>query len=257
MEGLKFYLVPDFSKVGAKTIVAALGQAFFSMSLGMGAMITYGSYLPRKANLFQAGGWVAASDPFIALLAGFMIFPAVFSVGANPAEGPALVFIVLPEIFAKMPLGVFVGVIFFILLSIAALTSTVSLLEVVVAYFVDERQWSRKKSVWVVGAITFIIGLPSALSSGTIDSLTNMTIFGKQSFLGIMDYFWGNISLAIGALLLSIFIGWVWGTDKAGAEFREGSGIRTVTVRTWAFFIRYICPVVIFIVLLSLFWTTD
>jgi NSS family neurotransmitter:Na+ symporter len=257
MEGLKFYLVPDFSKVGAKVVVAALGQAFFSMSLGMGAMITYGSYLPRKANLFQAGGWVAAADPLIALLAGFMIFPAVFSVGADPADGPPLVFIVLPEIFAQMPLGGFIGAIFFILLSIAALTSTVSLLEVVVAYFVDERRWSRKKSVWVVGAVTFLIGIPSALSAGAVDSLTNMTFFGKSSFLGIMDYFWGNISLAIGALLLSIFIGWIWGPDQAGAEFREGSTIRSGTVRTWAFFIRYVCPVVIFIVLISLFWTTD
>jgi NSS family neurotransmitter:Na+ symporter len=256
MEGLKFYLVPDFSKVDAKVIVAALGQAFFSMSLGMGAMITYGSYLPRKANLFRAGGFVAAADPLIALLAGFMIFPAVFSVGADPADGPPLVFIVLPEIFAQMPLGGFIGVIFFILLSIAALTSTVSLLEVVVAYFVDERRWSRKKSVWVVGSITFLIGIPSALSAGVVDSLTNMTFFGKTSFLGIMDYFWGNISLAIGALLLSIFIGWVWGAKRAGEEFRGGSEISNGTVRTWTFFIRYVCPVVIFIVLVSLFWTT-
>jgi NSS family neurotransmitter:Na+ symporter len=256
MEGLKFYLVPDFSKVDAKVVVAALGQAFFSMSLGMGAMITYGSYLPRKANLFKAGGWVAAADPLIALLAGFMIFPAVFSVGADPADGPPLVFIVLPEIFAQMPLGGYIGAFFFILLSIAALTSTVSLLEVVVAYFVDERRWSRKKSVWVVGAVTFLIGIPSALSAGAIDSLTNMTFFGKSSFLGIMDYFWGNISLAIGALLLSIFIGWVWGVKQAGAEFSEGSSVGAGTVRIWAFFIRYVCPVVIFIVLISLFWTT-
>jgi NSS family neurotransmitter:Na+ symporter len=256
MEGLKFYLVPDFSKVSAKTVVAALGQAFFSMSLGMGAMITYGSYLPRRANLFRAGGWVAAADPAIALLAGFMIFPALFSVGADPTDGPPLVFIVLPEIFAQMPFGTLIAISFFILFSIAALTSTVSLLEVVVAYFVDERRWSRKKSVWVVGGITFLIGIPSALSAGAVDGLTNMTFFGQESFLGIMDYFWGNISLAIGALLLSIFIGWVWGPKQAGAEFREGSEMSSGAVKTWAIFIRYICPVVIFIVLVSLFWTT-
>jgi NSS family neurotransmitter:Na+ symporter len=257
MAGLKFYLVPDFSKVDAKVVVAALGQAFFSMSLGMGAMITYGSYLPRKANLFKAGGFVAAADPFIALLAGFMIFPAVFSMGGKPDEGPDLVFIVLPEIFMQMPLGGLIGVLFFILLSIASLTSTVSLLEVVVAYFVDERRWTRKKSVWAVGLLTFLIGIPSALSAGAVDSLTNMTFFGKSSFLGIMDYFWGNISLAIGAFLLSIFIGWVWGGKRAGEEFREGSSIGSGTVKTWAFFIRWICPVVIFLVLVSLFWTTD
>jgi NSS family neurotransmitter:Na+ symporter len=132
----------------------------------------------------------------------------------------------------------------------------VSLLEVVVAYFVDERRWTRKKSVWAVGLITFLIGIPSALSAGAVDSLTNMTIFGKQSFLGIMDYFWGNVSLAIGAFLLSIFIGWVWGVRHAGEEFKEGSDIGSGVVRTWSFFIRWICPVVIFLVLVSLFWTT-
>jgi NSS family neurotransmitter:Na+ symporter len=251
--GLEFYLKPDFSAVTGQTILAALGQAFFSLSLGMGAMITYGSYLPKNSNLRVAGGSVAVFDTAIALLAGFMIFPAVFAMGKAPNEGPALVFIVLPEIFAEMPMGGLVAFIFFLLLSIAALTSTVSLLEVVVSYCVDERRWSRRKSVWTVAAITFVIGVPSALSQGAVDALSNMSVFGKTSFLGLMDFIWGNISLALGALLLSVFVGWVWGPKEAGGEIRTGSGMSDQAVRFWAFFLRYICPVVIFIVLLNVF----
>nr|WP_304621777.1 hypothetical protein [Rhodothermus marinus] len=124
----------------------------------------------------------------------------------------------LPEIFQALPLGNLIGALFFLLLSIAALTSTVSLLEVVVAYFVDERRWSRKRSVWVVGALTFLIGLPSALSQGTVAGLSNMDwlfgadgLLGQHDFLSIMDAIWGNLALALGALLISIFVGWVWG----------------------------------------------
>jgi len=251
--GLEFFLKPDFSVVNGKTVLAALGQAFFSLSLGMGAIITYGSYLPKSANLWISGSSVALFDTLIALLAGFMIFPAVFAMGKDPAEGPTLIFVVLPEIFAHMPLGTLVAVLFFILLSIAALTSTVSLLEVVTAFFVDERRWSRKHAVWVVGAVTFVVGLPSALSQGADTTLSEMTFFGNTSFLYIMDFLWGNLSLAVGALLLSIFVGWVWGVARAGEELRHGSAAGPGLVRLWGFFIRWVCPVVILIVLLNLF----
>jgi len=251
--GLEFFLKPDFSKVNGKVVLSALGQAFYSLSLGMGAMITYGSYLPKTANLRNAGGSVALFDTAIALLAGFMIFPALFALQKDPTSGPALLFVVLPDVFAEMPLGAFVGVLFFVLLCIAALTSTVSLLEVVVAYFVDERLWSRKRAVWLIGAVTFVVGLPSVLSQGAVGWLSDMSLYGNTSFLYIMDFVWGNISLAVGALLLSIFIGWVWGVDAAGAELREGSDMGSGTARVWGFFIRWICPVVIFIVLLNVF----
>jgi NSS family neurotransmitter:Na+ symporter len=182
-----------------------------------------------------------------------MIFPAVFATGKDPASGPPLLFEVLPDVFAQMPLGTLVAVVFFVLLSIAALTSTVSLLEVVVAYFVDERRWRRRIAVWVVGAIVFVVGLPSVLSQGANKALSEMTVLGNTSFLFIMDFFWGNLSLAIGAFFLSIFVGWVWTAKRAGAELHEGSSSSDGWVRIWGFFVRWVCPVVILIVMLSLF----
>lgn len=259
-EGLAFYLKPDFSRVDGSVVLAALGQAFFSLSLGMGAMITYGSYLPKEENLAAAGAYVAVADTTVAILAGFMIFPALFAVGAEPDAGPALVFIVLPQIFQSIPLGAALAVIFFILLSIAALTSTVSLLEVVVSYFVDEKHWSRAKSVLTIGALTTIIGIPSALSGGASPILSDLTpilgengVFGQKDFLSIMDFIWGNLALAIGALLISIFVGWIWGPKGAGDEVILGSRLGGRFVRMWTFFLRYVCPVVIFVVLLNLF----
>ncbi len=259
-EGLEFYLKPDFSKVNGDVILAALGQAFFSLSLGMGAMITYGSYLPKRENILASGGWVAGFDTLIALMAGFMIFPAIFSVGAEPGTGPALVFIVLPQVFAELPLGGVIGILFFLLLSIAALTSTVSLLEVVVSFFVDEQKWSRKKAVWVLGGITFLIGLPSALSQGAVEALSDMRyifgengLFGQTDLLSILDFLWGNLSLAVGALLLSIFVGWVWGGEEAVKELATGSKFGGFLAKAWVIMIRYILPIVIFVVLLNLF----
>jgi len=259
--GLDFYLKPDFSKIDGGVIVEALGQAFFSLSLGMGAMITYGSYLPKRENLLISGGYVALFDTGIALLAGLMIFPAVFAMGAVPDEGPALIFVVLPEVFNAMPLGGFVGAMFFILLSIAALTSTVSLLEVVVSYFVDETSFSRKKAAWLVGGFTFAFGVPSALANGAVDSLTDMSwlisndIVGTNpSFLDLMDFVWGNLSLGMGALLLSIFVGWVWGSEQAVEELQQGAG-NTFTgglVTAWSFFLKFVCPLFIVIILANI-----
>ena len=247
--GLDFYLNPDFSKISGQVVLAALGQAFFSLSLGMGAMITYGSYLPKRENLLASGGYVALFDTAIALMAGLMIFPALFAMGKQPESGgPALIFVVLPEVFATMPLGNFISAVFFILLSIAALTSMVSLLEVVVAYFVDETAWSRTKSVWIVGGLTFAAGLPSALSQGGSTFLSEeVHLFGKTGFLSIMDYIWGNISLALGALLISIFVGWVWGTGQAIEELRQGAdGTFTgLPASVWSAFLKYVCPIVI------------
>jgi len=254
-EGLNFYLNPDFSKITGSVVLAGLGQAFFSLSLGMGAMITYGSYLPKRENLLVSGGYVALFDTLIALMAGLMIFPALFAMDQDPGSGgPPLIFEILPEIFATMPLGSFISAAFFILLSIAALTSMVSLLEVVVSYFVDETSWSRTKSVWIVGGTTFVLGLPSALAWGGSKFLTDqISLFGATGFFGIMDYIWGNVSLALGALLISIFVGWIWGATDAVGELQQGSeDFFTGWVSTvWTVFLKYICPIVILIIFIG------
>ncbi|MFB6249521.1 MAG: sodium-dependent transporter, partial [Salinibacter sp.] len=221
MEGLAFYLVPDFSAITFDLVVAALGQAFFTLSLGMGAMITYGSYLPKGEDIAISGGYVVLFNTLIALMAGLMIFPAIFAMGADPEAGPALVFVVLPKVFAEMPLGGLVSVLFFLLLSIAALTSSISLLEVVVSYFVDEKEWSRRKSVWIIGGIVFLMAIPSALSQGASGALSDMSylfgesgLFGQNNFLGILDYLIGSAFMmryVIPVVVFGIVMGYAFG----------------------------------------------
>lgn len=200
MDGLRFFFVPDFSKVTPKTFVYATGQAFFSLSLGMGAMITYGSYLSKKDNLLTSGAFVVGFDTMIALLAGLLIFPVTG--GLMGEGGPTLAFVTLIDIFNGMLGGEYVGIVFFLLLAIAALTSTVSLLEVATAHFVDDRGWKRRKSVIVVTAAAIILGIPSALSSGGNAWLSGL--FGR-GFFGTMDFLFGNIALTFGAFLLCVF----------------------------------------------------
>ena len=260
--GIEFLLKPDFSKLTGQSFLAALGQAFFSLSLGMGLMITYGSYLSSKDNMVTSALWVAVFDTLIALLAGFMIFPALFAFGKQPDAGPTLIFIVLPELFQQMPFGNVIGALFFLLLSIAALTSTISLLEVPVAYVVDELGWKRKRTVWIAGGVAFLLSVPSALSQGAVDWLGNV---GGMDFLGLMSFLWGDLSLALGALLLCLFVTWVWGIHKASEEIQVGSdffrrrplNLPITYAQIWGIFIRYICPVFIFIILLNVFGVFD
>ena len=160
LTGLNFYLNPDFSKVNLNVVMAALEQAFFSLSLGMGAMITYGSYISKNDNLVSSAVFVSLADTLIAFVAGFAIFPALFSGGLSPTAGPGLIFLVLPNIFNEIPFGQLFGATFFFLLAIAALTSTISLLEVVVAYSIDQLGWTRKRAALVVGVLVFLCVYP-------------------------------------------------------------------------------------------------
>jgi NSS family neurotransmitter:Na+ symporter len=219
MEGLKFYLYPDFSKLSGHSVLVAMGQAFFSLSLGMGAMITYASYLPAKENLTSATLYVVLFDTLIALMMGLVIFPAVFAMGLEPTEGPGLVFSVLPAVFTGMPFGWMASIIFFTLLAIAALTSAISLLEVVVAYFIDQKGWGRKKSVLVMGGVIFVLGIPSGLSFGL---LADTQLFG-MTFFDHVDNISSNYLLPIGGMLTAIFVAWVWGTKEA---HRKSSGMK-------------------------------
>ena len=253
MDGVKYLFTPDFSKIDFPVVMSAIGQALFSLSLGMGAMITYGSYFPKNENLPQSGIIVAFFDTAIAVLAGLIIFPALFSVGIAPDGGPGLVFIVLPTIFNSLPAGGLFAVAFYSLLAIAALTSTISLLEVVVTYFIDEKQWPRKKASWVLGGLCFVVAIPSALAAGGSQFFTNFLGFGID-FLSLQNIFWGNYSLSIGAILLAVFVGWSWGAPKA-IESLESSGIKFQGSGLWTVLIRYVCPVAIGIVLIYIIVT--
>lgn len=250
-KGITFYLRPDFSKVTPATFLAALGQAFFSLSLGMGAMITYGSYLGQREDVVKSATWVCFSDTAAAFLAGLAIFPALFSVeGAEPAAGPGLAFVVLPAIFHRIPFGSLFATIFFSLLIVAALTSAISLLEVCVAYLTDEKGWTRKRACYLVGVVSFGLGIPSALSTGASPLLSQLPIL-HMGFLDLMDTVFGNVALTLGALLLCLFVGWKWVPKDALTGAMEGSAYSSLG-GTWLFLIRYLCPVAIGTILLQI-----
>jgi NSS family neurotransmitter:Na+ symporter len=248
-EGVAYYLKPDFSEVtNINVLNAALGQAFFSLSLGMGCMITYGSYLSKKENVVRAAGWVAGLDTTVALLAGFIIFPAGFSIiGFDPStSGPGLIFAVLPQLFATMPGGHLFGALFFVLLGLAALTSTISLLEVPTAALVD-RGWNRKKAVIGLTLMITALAVPSVLSQGAVAGLTRVPGV-EMDFLTLMATVWNNWALPIGGFLIAIFVGWVWGADKAVAEL-TAEGTTFPAARLWVFLIKYVSPLAILFVI--------
>lgn len=249
--GLDFLLKPDWSKISATTVLLALGQAFFTLSLGMGAMLTYGSYMSEKDNIPSASVQIIILDTLVAVIAGIAIFTAVFSTGLNPSDGAGLIFHTLPVVFTKMVGGYLFGIIFFVLLSIAALTSTISLLEVITAYFVDELNWKRKKAVIIFGIITIIFGIPSALSFNVLSDfkLFSLTIFG------LFEYLTANIMLPLGGLLISVFISYYWGFDKAIPELKKGAEKLFEDypwiILGWRVFLKYFAPILIFLVLLQ------
>jgi len=243
-KGIAFYLKPDFSKLSGTVILFALGQAFFSLSLGMGTMITYSSYISKSDNLVSSAGWVTFSDTFIAFLAGMIIFPTLaFSGQPGDVGGFGLVFKIFPIIFSQLQGGYIFGTLFFALLCVAALTSTISLLEVPVAYLVDEKNWSRKKAAIGVGLISFALGIPSALSFGGMKFFTNIDFFGKFNFI------FGNISLAVGALLICLFVGYVWGVKKAIQEISSGN-TRFKLKPLWVFSVKFLSPIAIIFILI-------
>ena len=266
MAGVEFYLKPDFSKINANAILAALAHAFFSMSIGWGIMITYGSYLPKNTNIVNSGVWIGFMDAGVALLAGLMIFPAIFAFGKDPASGPALVFKVLPDVFSMMPGGAIIGVIFFLLLTIAALTSSISMLEVPASYFMDEKKWSRSKAAWIVGIVLFIVGIPSALSWGSSDVFTKMSLSlpwldqPKVGFQNILDYLFGEFLIVVVALTTCVYVAWKMPINNIVSEIDTSSPrwkAGTFASNAFVFFIRFVCPVVILIVLLNMLGVFD
>lgn len=240
-EGVSFFLNPDFSKLSPEAALVALGHAFFSLSLGMGILLTYGAYVDKRQSLGPATLAIGAGDLIYAFIAGLIIFPTTASFGIEPNAGPSLVFIALPAAFSAMPLGSFFGGLFFILLAIAALTSSVSLLEVPTSYVMDRWNWGRTKAVVVIGALVMLVGLPSALSFGIVPGLTDI---GGKNFFDWLDFVTSNILLPLGGLITTIFAGYFW---KRAAD---AAGLKAGWFRVWLFMLRYIAPVLVFLVLL-------
>lgn len=250
--GLSFYLKPDFSKIDSGVILAALGQAFFSLSLGMGTMLTYGSYLSKKENLQTSALTVAGLDTLVAILAGLAIFPALFATGLTPDQGPGLVFVILPAVFNKMPLGTLFGAAFFVLLAFAALTSAISILECVVTYLKDQLGWSRKSASLIIGGIITAVGVVCSLSLGAWSGFT-VPFPGHDPlvFFDLMDVISSKVLLPLGGLLMCIFAGYIWKVENANKELSNNGSLSAKWLPLWNILVKYIAPIVIVLVLLS------
>lgn len=232
--GVEFMLRPDPSKLTATSLLAAMGQCFFSLSLGMGAMLTYGSYLRREQRVPNSATWVVVMDTGIALLAGFVVFPIVFSFGLQPAQGPGLVFVTLPAAFLQMPGGAWMALAFFVLLLFAALTSAISLLEVISAYFIDEFGVPRTLAACMFGTVCFLMGVGCAYSGGYFDFL---------------DHLSSNYLLPMGALFISLFAGWKLSRKIAEQEFEHAWYAKGFAV--WRGCVRVVAPVLVALVFLN------
>ena len=246
-EGLTFLFQPDFSKINSSVILSAMGQAFFSLSIGMGCLITYASYFKKETNLQATALQVTILDTLVAILAGIMIFPAVFSFGITPTAGPELVFITLPNVFAQLPMGNVWSIIFFILLALAALTSTISMHEVATAYVHEEHKMSRGKAAWVVSIGAIILGILSSLSFGILKDFT----IGGMIFFDLLDYLTAKIMLPLGGMLICIFAGTRVERKVIKAELTNEGTIPFYFFNTYAFFMKYVAPIAIGIIFLN------
>jgi NSS family neurotransmitter:Na+ symporter len=240
-EGFRFLFQPDFSKLNSSIILSATGQAFFSLSLGMGCMITYGSYFGAKTNLQNTALQVTIIDTFVSILGGILIFPAVFHFGIQPTAGVELVFITLPNIFAQLPFGNVWAVIFFLLLAVAAVTSTIALHEVATAYLHEEFKISRKRSTFYVTIGVTILSVLCSLSFGV---LKNATIFGL-TFFDLLDYLTAKVMLPLGGMLICIFVGYRVDRKILKAELTNKGTIPFYFFNTFCFFTKYIAPTAI------------
>lgn len=246
-EGLTFLFKPDFSQVTPSVMLGAMGQAFFSLSLGLGCLITYSSYFKKETPLLRTAGIMASLDTLVAILAGIIIFPAVFTFGMEPAAGPKLVFEILPSIFMRMPGSMLWSVLFFILLFLASLSSTISMSEITIAYMTDEFGFSRRKATGCNIAVAMILGTLCALSFGVI---SDWTVCGLTLF-NLFDYLSSNIILPVGGMIISVFVGWVLDRSVVHRELMADDGsVRPWMIRLVIICLRYIAPACIGLVFL-------
>ncbi|MBP5412434.1 MAG: sodium-dependent transporter [Bacteroidales bacterium] len=250
-EGVKFLFRPDWSKFTIDTVLSALGQSFFSLSIGCGTIITYASYVKRNENIVRLSTETALMDTLFALLAGTAIMPAVFAFGLTPAEGPGLVFVIIPQIFSQLPMGGIFAILFFVVLFFAALSSSISLLEVMVAYLIEEIHWSRKAAVAISSLSVTVLAVLCSLSLGM---LKHVTLLGNNIF-DFMDKLSANILLPVGGLLFVLFAGWKM-TDKEYFDeiTNEGSlHFSPVFLKILRFIVRFVAPLVIVLIMLVSF----
>ena len=243
IEGIRFLLMPDFSKVNSLVVLEALGQAFFSLSLGAAVLCTYASYFAPETNLLKSATQIAILDTLIAILSGLMIFPAAFSVGISPDSGPSLIFITLPNVFQQafgsMPTFAYIiSIMFYALLVFAALTSTISMHEIGTAFFTEELNLLRKKAAWIVTGIASVICIFCAWSVGAFDSFKIMGV----SLMDFCDKLTANLLLPLGALLTCIFVGWFVPKKIVFAEFTNDGTQNTMFFNIFLIAVRYICP---------------
>ena len=251
MAGVEFLFKPDFSKITSDVILAALGQSFFSLSLGTACLSTYASYFGRETNLLKSAVQISIIDTIIAILAGLMIFPAAFSVGVSPDSGPSLVFITLPNVFqqafASMPIvGYVISILFYALLAVAALTSTISMHEIGTAYFHEELKRPRAQAAWIVTVGACVIGMLSSMSCGAC----NLRLLG-MSLMDFFDCITAQYMMPIGALLTSLYIGWGARTAVVNREFTNCGTVYRRLFPVYLYMVRFICPILIAIVFLN------
>jgi len=254
-EALDFLFMPHAEKLQPSSILEALGHAFFTLSVGMGAMLTYGSYLSRKDNIVVASVWITGLDTGIALVSCIAIFPILFSFGLEPSAGPGLVFKTMPILFSQMPAGLLLAIIFFALLVFAALTSAISLLEVIVGTFIDLVGWDRRRATITAAAVVFLFGIPSALSGSEGIFADWSTLFGKN-FFDTMDYLASNWMLPMGGLAIAIFVGWFLKPEMLRDEILAGTPesqrrLWTGVFRVWLIVLRFLVPILVGLVLLN------
>ncbi len=247
-EGVKFFLSPDFSAITSEGVLYALGQSFFALAVGFSCMVTYSSYLKKNVSIPYSAGWVVIMNIIVSVMAGLVIFPVVFAFGYEPAEGPGLLFIVLPAVFDQIAFGEFFLSLFLVLFLIAALTSSFSLFEVIVAAFTADGKKERRKVTWMAGLVVFAAGIPAALSSGL---LSDITLFDKSIF-DLTDFLVSNIMLPLGNLLIALFIGYKMNRAVLKEEFFLGSALTGRWYSVWFFLMRTVVPVTIAIVLFNL-----
>ena len=246
-EGLEFLFSPDFSKIDSSVMVSAMGQAFFSLSLGLGTMMTYASYFSKETHIVKSATITACLDTTVAILSGVIIFPAVFTFGVSPTQGPALVFEVLPNIFNQLPGSTIWSILFFFLLFIASLSSTISMSEVSIAYFTEEKKMSRNKATILNTAIALIFGTLCALSFNCLDNITiaGMTIFS------IFDYVSSNILLPAGGMFISFFAGWLLNRSFIHDQLTNNGSVKVRVTKAIIFSLKYVAPTGIILVFLS------